>query len=84
MNRDYYAGMTQGRVDEHRRIVGLIQSVASQANKNKNANSQKLAVVCSFLVALINGESYCPAHNEGKFDAGCTCEKGIAERMKKV
>ena len=29
-------------------------------------------------------EADCLAHNEGKFDAGCTCEKGIAERVKKV
>lgn len=74
MNRDYYAGMTQGRVDEHRRIVGLIESVAAQANKSKDVNSQKLAVVCSHLVALINGEQKCLAHDEGKWDAGCTCK----------
>ena len=52
----FNSGYLQGQVDEYRRITNLIEQIGSHAKKNNDANSQKLAVVCDHLIALLNGE----------------------------
>ena len=52
----FNSGYLQGQVDEYRRITNLIKQMGSHANKNNDTNSQKLAVICNHLIALIEGE----------------------------
>ena len=64
IHRNAQLAYAQGEVNEHRRIVQLIESVASESLKltvtepksKDNVNRQKLAAVCYHLIALIKGE----------------------------
>lgn len=83
MNRDYYAGMTQGRIEERERIFDILWDSIDE-DRDAPGWRWKRELIRS-LILQIEPRSKCLVHTEGKFDAGCTCkrysresEKGIA------
>lgn len=64
IHRNAQMAYVQGSVNEHRRIVKLIEAVAAESLKltvtepksKDNLNRQRLAAVCYHLIDLIKGE----------------------------
>lgn len=86
MNRDYFAGITRGRIEERERIISLIEKRADEwGGHDGYCDCLAKAEEDRDIIQLI-GRVHHPdcLVSEGKWDAGCTCEKGIAERVKKV
>lgn len=84
MNKDYYAGMTEGRIQERERIVDVLWDSIDDERDAPGWRWKRELI--RNLILQIEPRRKCLSHNEGKFDAGCTCkrystegEKGIAD-----
>lgn len=82
MNRDYYAGVTEGRRQERERIADVLWDSIGE-DRDAPGWRWKRELIRS-LISAIEPRGKCLAHTEGKFDAGCTCAKGIPTRVQKV
>ena len=59
MNRDYYAGMTEGRIQERERIrANIIERVQDLASCRKTDNCQEFsALIGSYVEEWIDGDT---------------------------
>lgn len=72
VNRDYYAGMTQGRMQERERIAEILcDSIGDY--RDEPGWRWKRELIRNLMIQIEPKRS-CLAHSEGKFDAGCTCK----------
>lgn len=83
MNRDYYAGMTQGRIEERERICDILWKSIGD-DRDAPGWRWKRQLMMSLLMEIQPKHDRTCLISEGKWDAGCTCAKGITERVKKV
>lgn len=73
MNRDYYAGMTQGRIEERERIADILWDSIGE-NRDAPGWRWRRELIRS-LISEIQPTRKCLVHTEGKWDAGCTCKR---------
>lgn len=52
MNRDYYAGMTEGRIKERERIIKLLETEFY----DDEVNMESMLVNYSLVIAILKGE----------------------------
>lgn len=53
MNRDYYAGMTEGRIKERERIIRLLETLRSEYRAMTSPDDSDVVNAC---ITLIKGE----------------------------
>lgn len=72
----------QGAKSERERIVDVLWDSIGE-DRDAPGWRWKRELIRS-LISAIELRGKCLVHTEGKWDAGCSCKKGIAERVKKV
>lgn len=81
MNRDYYAGMTEGRRQERERIADVLwDSIGDE--RDAPGWRWKRELIRNLIIEIEPKHKRSCLISEGKWDAGCTCKRYSREGEK--